>query len=115
MSCSPVISDAEARAWLEAKKFRPESPQCVRPSHRNSLNAERPTAVLVAAEEGNLPVLRWLFANGCADQVSRPSNHKWTPLARAASRGHVQVAQFLLDRGVRPRDLVQEGEGGYTR
>jgi ankyrin repeat protein len=52
------------------------------------------TALMMAAYQGNLPVVRKLLAKGAA--VNRPG---WTALHYAAGGGHGEIVKLLLDKG----------------
>lgn len=52
------------------------------------------TALMMAAYQGNMPVVRKLLAKGAA--VNRPG---WTALHYAAGGGHGEIVKLLLDKG----------------
>jgi ankyrin repeat protein len=61
---------------------------------------------MIASIEGNLPVVKALV-QGRKAQVDHIG---WTPLHYACSRGHLEVAQYLLANGA----IVDSMSPGYT-
>ena len=61
-----------------------------------------------AADAGDLQKVKDLFAEGVDVNAFKAD---WTPLHRAAARGHTGVARALLDAGAR---IDETGAGGWT-
>ena len=78
------------------------------------------TALMMAAEEGNLPVVKVLLEAGAL--VNACDKDGRTPLFDAAQRGHLDVMQELLKRGadpniLRPKNLtvlMEAAQYGHT-
>jgi uncharacterized protein len=64
------------------------------------------TPLMIASIEGNLPVVKALVQG----RNARLDHIGWTPLHYACSRGHLEVAQFLLANGA----IVDSLSPGYT-
>jgi hypothetical protein len=60
----------------------------------NIRNAYGDSAIMVAAINGHLGIVKKLFARGAA--INHPG---WTPLIYAATGGHADVARYLIDAG----------------
>ena len=70
------------------------------------VEADRPalggrTALMAAAEAGDIEMMRQLLAAG-ADLNRQDFEMQRTPLMRAAAEGHLEAVQFLLDAGADP-------------
>mmetsp|Transcript_16512 Transcript_16512/g.23099 ORF Transcript_16512/g.23099 Transcript_16512/m.23099 type:complete len:349 (+) Transcript_16512:38-1084(+) len=64
----------------------------------------------IAAENGHLPVVKWLCCEGKAD-VNEAGEEGRTPLLCAARGGHVDIVKFLLDDA---KALMWEDKAGFT-
>ena len=58
------------------------------------------TALTIAAEAGDAATVRTLLARGA--DANGMDSHGFTPLVRAARRGHYEAAVVLLDGGANP-------------
>lgn len=66
-----------------------------------------------AAAEGNLEQVKSLVEKG-ADVNSADTSQGWTALHWAVSRGHRDVAQYLLEKGARKDVLIAAGTGDWA-
>ena len=57
--------------------------------------------MLVAAQNGDLPLVRYHIRMGENPNYQHPE-FLTTPLIEAATFGHLEIAQFLLDNGAKP-------------
>ena len=82
-----------ALEWLVSCGFSP-----------NDLHGERcmdgwtwRTPVAHATFTGNVPMLEWLLAQGCEEDISRLGRYGWTPFALACQQGHLECAVWLYE------------------
>ena len=68
------------------------------------------TALVQAADQGFVEVVRFLVEEGKAD-VDKVNNDRSTPIKMAAGRGFLEVVQFLLSKGA---DCTIEDKWGLT-
>lgn len=73
-------------------------------ANQSSLNA----AFLSASSEGNLELVKRLYAQG-ASLESRTLDTSSTPLDRASYDGHLEIVQFLLEKGSSANQLRTNG------
>jgi ankyrin repeat protein len=66
-------------------------------------------ALMAAAEENQLEVIRYLVGRGA--RLNLQSGSGWTPLMYAADRGHDEIVTFLLESGA---DATVCGKDGRT-
>jgi ankyrin repeat protein len=82
---------------------------CNNNSHETA-SIEEPPALLIAAEQGDLPTLTKLIGDkGVTIDVKDACF--WTPLMKAALNGHTEAAERLILAGA---DVNQADKGGYT-
>jgi ankyrin repeat protein len=67
----------------------------------NLPNLSGETPLMIAAIEGNLPIVKYLSLDKKAN-INRPG---WTPLQYACTRGHLEVAEFLVVNGAKVNAL----------
>ena len=68
------------------------------------------TALVQAAQQGFVEVVRFLVEEGKAD-VDKVNNNRLTPISLAAFCGQLEVVQFLLSKGA---DCTIEDKWGLT-
>lgn len=80
-------------------------------TNANMLSVVRPPdeEIFYATRNANITKIRELLTGGVNVNVN--DDHEWTPLHVAALKGHVQVAEFLIQRGA---DVNADDVDGWT-
>jgi hypothetical protein len=78
-----VLSMEEAHEWLQKRNFDIDDLCKLSPRVRSSTHAEKLHPLMLACEEGNLPLCNWLFQNGASTMISKKSSHHWTPMSKS--------------------------------
>ena len=55
--------------------------------------------MFIACQQGNLELIQWLYAHGGSESIVKRINDGTTCLEIATFKNHVDVMQYLLDRG----------------
>lgn len=86
----------------------------------NSTDENRVTALMVAAENGNVEMMKCLISKGISMERPYTNNAQYTPLSLAAKSGNWEAVQLLLDHGADANDtstqltpLYVAAENGY--
>uniref|UniRef100_UPI00358F82F8 kinase D-interacting substrate of 220 kDa isoform X3 n=1 Tax=Myxine glutinosa TaxID=7769 RepID=UPI00358F82F8 len=74
----------------------------------NERNENGQTALMLAAEQGNLEVVREMLKRGADCNIEDDDN--WTALISAAKEGHIDIVRELIDRA----DIEHKEMGGWT-
>lgn len=85
--------------WISIHAFNP--------TKIHSVNRGRISALYIAAQEGNVDVVKGLLDRGA--KVNQANNNGATPLFIAAQNGHVAIVKELLSRGAKVNQANNKG------
>ncbi|MBS4171362.1 ankyrin repeat domain-containing protein [Neochlamydia sp. AcF95] len=72
---------------------------------------EKSTSLHLAAESNNFPVVEKLLMEGV--NINEEDSEGWTPLIAAACQGHVEMVEYLLERGAHVNKTGKTGLSAY--
>ena len=98
------VEDADVLDWIARQGFAMDN------LHEERLDKSPPgAAVHVAAWEGSVRILRWLYAHH-ADLSQRTTDTQSTPMHFAMSAGHFNAAIFLYKHGCDQTAIASNGK-----
>ena len=95
---APPLTNEQALQWLKDRGFMGVR-QMITFEEEHYMNTEEFNPMSYAAETGELAMMKWLYANGAKEDVSRVNDDGNFPMGHACYGGHLECCKWLYSLG----------------